>query len=96
MDLNPDLSMPHTNMGSLYASLGRIESALKEFKLATEMNPGDGFAWYNLYNCYKDVGKTTEAQEAYKKFEALQNPPAAARKDASAEGVMRSLGATQD
>jgi len=51
--------------------MGRPETALKEFKLAVDLNPQDGTAWLSLYNCYKEVGLMDNAQNAYKKYEAL-------------------------
>jgi len=70
--------MPHTNLGSLYGSLGSTESAIKEFKIATTLNPGDEGAWLNLFNSYKDVGLHDKAAEAYKKFEELTRAKPAA------------------
>ena len=72
-EIDPDYSLPHTNLGSLYATIGRIEKAIKEFKMATNMNQSDGLAWMNLYSCYKEVGRMEDAQEAYKKYESLMN-----------------------
>jgi tetratricopeptide (TPR) repeat protein len=70
-EIDPEFSLPHTNLGSLYATIGRVEKALKEFKLATSLNRGDLMAWLNLYNCYKEVGRLDDAQEAYKVYESL-------------------------
>jgi hypothetical protein len=56
--------------------MGRPETALKEFKLAVDMNPQDTAAWMNLYTCYKEVGLMEDSQNAYKKYEALMEGPA--------------------
>jgi len=48
-----------------------VEKALKEFKQATSLNRSDLMAWLNLYNCYKEVGRLDDAQEAYKVYESL-------------------------
>ena len=72
-EIDPDYSLPHTNLGSLYATIGRIEKAIKEFKIATNMNQSDALAWMNLNSLYKEVGRLDDAQEAYKKYESLMN-----------------------
>jgi tetratricopeptide (TPR) repeat protein len=72
-EIDPDYSLPHTNLGSLYATVGRLEKAIKEFKLATSMNKGDALAWMNLYQCYKEVGRMEDAQEAYRTYEGILN-----------------------
>ena len=72
-EIDPDYSLPHTNLGSLYATIGRIEKAIKEFKLATSMNKSDSLAWMNLYSCYKEVGRMEDAQEAFRNYESLMN-----------------------
>jgi len=53
--------------------MGRLESAIKEFKTATSLNRADSLAWYNLYNTYKEVGRMEEGQEAYRTYEKLIN-----------------------
>jgi len=72
-ELAPDYSLPHTNLGTLYANMGRIETAIKEFKISVSLNAQDAGAWMNLYSCYKEVGLMEESQKAFSKYEALMN-----------------------
>ena len=74
-ELAPDYSLPHTNLGTLYANMGRIEAAIKELKVSVSLNPQDAGAWLTLYSCYKEVGLMEESQNAYSKYEAILNEP---------------------
>ena len=58
------------------------------------MNPDDPHAWFNLYDCYKEIGRTKDAQEAYKKYEALANQASGiggGKDSKDAESVMRNI-----
>jgi len=91
-EIDPDYSLPHTNLGSLYATIGRIEKAIKEFKLATSMNQSDALAWMNLYSCYKEVGRIEDAQEAFKKYESLMNQGSQAEEHTNIPGGVSQTG----
>ena len=51
--------------------MGRLESAIKEFKIATSLNSNDALGWFNLYNCYKEVNRMEDAEDAYRTYEKL-------------------------
>ncbi len=55
-----------------------MESAIKEFKKATSLNPGDAHAWLNLYHSYKEIGRQEDATKAYQQYEQLTREAAPA------------------
>ena len=91
-EIDPEYSLPHTNLGSLYATIGRLEKAIKEFKIATNMNPSDALAWMNLNSLYKEVGRMDDAQEAYKKYESLMNQGSQTEEHSNIPGGVSSSG----
>lgn len=46
--LKPDVSEPHSNTGNCYVGLKNFSSAVREYKIALELNPNDRVAKINL------------------------------------------------
>ncbi|MFC1558088.1 tetratricopeptide repeat protein [candidate division KSB1 bacterium] len=61
---NPHL---HNRLGILYMNTGRYAEALKEFKLAAQINPGLTLVYNNLGNYYSMFGDRRKAVESFKK-----------------------------
>ena len=62
--LNPTAAA-HTNLGVVYYSLGRYEEAAREYRAATESGATGAEAFGGLGDAYRQMGKRTEAREAY-------------------------------
>ncbi len=56
------------------------------------MNKGDALGWLNLYNCYKEVGRMDDAQEAYKKYESLMHQESQAEEQSNIPGGVSASG----
>ena len=94
--MDPEYSLPHTNLGSLYGTVGRVESAIKEFKKATSLNPGDAHAWLNLYHSYKEIGRQEDSTKAFQKYEMLTKETAPGGGKAEFSGVPGGVSTTGD
>jgi len=68
--LNPTAEA-HTNLGSVYYTLGRFEEAAREYQAATESGATQAEAFGNLGDAYRQMGRQREAREAYGKAIAL-------------------------
>jgi tetratricopeptide (TPR) repeat protein len=60
-----------TNLGSLYASQGKVEQALSAFKTATALDPGYVPGYVNLADLYHTNGKETEAEKVLRRAAGL-------------------------
>lgn len=66
----PRDSVPHTNMGVCYQTLGEHEKALAAFREAFQMAPADGLNYANLVTAYIDLNRFTEAEATAKEAQA--------------------------
>ena len=57
----------HYNLGSVYQQMGRLDMAVGEYRVVTELNPGDFRPYYNLGVIYQQRHEVAAAIEAYKK-----------------------------
>ena len=64
---SPRSSMAHNNMGEYYYRHGDIDGAIREFTVATELNPDSAEATYNLGNLYLEANDSTKAAELFEK-----------------------------
>jgi tetratricopeptide (TPR) repeat protein len=65
--------MPYNNLGFAYATQGRMDEAIEEFKKAISSNPRFAEAHNNLGNAYTVQGRVDEAISEYK--EAIRLAP---------------------
>jgi tetratricopeptide (TPR) repeat protein len=65
------LELPHLDRGILDADAGRREDALREFKTAARLNPGDVNAHYRLARLYQAMGRKDEAKVEFDKTNSL-------------------------
>ncbi len=62
----------HYLLGKLYANAGRKEDAVRELKVAVEMNPDLDGSYYLLARTYMQMGDTAQAQAWNNKLTALK------------------------
>ncbi|MGO9520092.1 MAG: tetratricopeptide repeat protein [Candidatus Korobacteraceae bacterium] len=68
IQLNPNDAVLHNNLGSVYAEMGKVDDAQKEFQKAAEINPaGASGYYYNLGVVLVNRGKMDDAAESLKK-----------------------------
>jgi len=71
--INPNLAMPHNNLGNTYKARGQVDEAIAEYKEALRINPNSAVAHNNLGIVYKAKGALDSAMREYK--EALRIDP---------------------
>jgi len=65
---SPHKARPHNNLADSYEKIGKLDEAMKEYKLIIErINPNYMRAYYGMGNVYKEMGKPKEAIEQYRK-----------------------------
>lgn len=74
-----ELSKAHNNLASIYYNEGKLNEAVKEQKMAIEINPSDYLYYYSLALILSDAGNTSEAIHYFKEFLKIA-PPEAPRK----------------
>lgn len=67
----PNLSLPHLDLGILYADAGRQDDALREMKRAAQIAPEEVDVHWRLARLYKVMGKTDEAKAEFEKASNL-------------------------
>lgn len=68
-----DLAQVHNALGFGYAEMEKWEDAIKEFKLASKLQPGYVTVWNNLGDAYEKIKMQKEALQCYE--EALVLAP---------------------
>jgi eukaryotic-like serine/threonine-protein kinase len=66
----PRDSLPHTNMGICYQSLGENDKALAEFQSALQLTSGDGLDYADLTTAYTRLNRFTDAEATAKQAQA--------------------------
>ncbi len=68
----PDDATAHNNLGSVYADMGKVAEARKEFEKAAELDPAGASRYYfNLGAIMYNQGKMDDASQAFKKASDL-------------------------
>ncbi len=67
LQISPNLSLAHNNLGEIFLNRGEIDSALHHLQLALRSDPNYALAHYNLGLAYQKKGLLKEAKEAYQK-----------------------------
>jgi tetratricopeptide (TPR) repeat protein len=70
----PDDAEAHYQLGMLYARAKRRGDAAKEFQKALAIVPGNARAWDYLALSLEPLGEVEDAEDAYKKGEAVNKP----------------------
>lgn len=70
---SPKSPKAHNNMGDIYSIEGDMETAAREFKMATELKPDYADAYHNLGLTCQKMGRLNEAVANYKKAVSI-NP----------------------
>jgi tetratricopeptide (TPR) repeat protein len=70
--INPKIELAHLDLGILYVNQGSKEDALRELKIAEQLNPADQNVHWRLARFYKSIGKNEEANVEFAKTRTLQ------------------------
>ena len=73
MEIKPNYTEAHNNLGVFLASLGRVDEAITQYQKALQINPDFAGAHYNLGIALVGCGRFDEAIAQYQK--ALQIEP---------------------
>jgi tetratricopeptide (TPR) repeat protein len=66
--LEPNFSLNHANLASLYWTAGRWEEAISEMEQAAQLAPGTSLYHLNLGHYYESVGRRAKAAAEYRSF----------------------------
>jgi tetratricopeptide (TPR) repeat protein len=64
----PGMAEAHHDYALALAKLGKTDTALQEFKLALDLNPGLDSAWLSMGGLYQSSGNIANALAAYREF----------------------------
>lgn len=70
--IDPKIEIAHLDLGILYSNADRRDDALRELKMAEQLNPTDQTVHWRLARFYKAMGKTQEANAEFEKTRKLQ------------------------
>lgn len=73
IELRPNFSGAHSNLGNLLKQNFFLEDALKEYDAAIACDATFADAWSNKGNCLKDLSRFDDAIKAYQTVSALLN-----------------------
>ncbi|MGR3302182.1 MAG: tetratricopeptide repeat protein [Candidatus Scalindua sp.] len=76
IEVDPDFSWPHYNLGNLYCEQKKYVEAEKEYKKAIELDSEDADPHCNLGDLYSEQKKYAEAEKEYKKAIELDSEDA--------------------
>jgi tetratricopeptide (TPR) repeat protein len=63
----PNQAAPHTNLGILYRTTGRVGDAISEYQTAIRLDPSDSAAYHNLGLAHRARGQWADAERAYRR-----------------------------
>ena len=72
--LKSDFPRAHAELGRLYLKAGRVDRAIPELKIATELDPGDSGPLYQLGQAYRRNGQKEEADALLARVAQLHSP----------------------
>jgi tetratricopeptide (TPR) repeat protein len=70
--LDPKIELAHLDLGILLSDAGKRDDALRELKIAEQLNPADQNVHWRLGRFYKSIGKNQEAAAEFAKTKQLQ------------------------
>ncbi len=73
LQYDQNLAVAHGRLGVNLRKQGKIESAVVEFRRATELDPSATEPLYSLGQIYREQGQTKAAAEAFEKFRILKS-----------------------
>ena len=73
VEIDPDHSDAHVNLGRLYHDAGQLAAAEKHYRLGLRARPDDVTAAFNLGVALEDLGRLDEAVGAFQR--AVKNDP---------------------
>jgi len=72
LTLNNELSDAHYQLGQIELRQRNLESARQHLEAAAKLDPGRSKVLFALSRAYRAMGKTTEAEQAFQKFQQLR------------------------
>jgi len=72
--LNSKYAHSHAELGKLLLKEGKIDGAIAELKIATELDPDDSGSFYQLGQAYRKMGEKTKAEEMLTRVAQLHTP----------------------
>ena len=75
LELEPEYYGCHTQLGTVYANMKRLDEALECFKKALEEDEEDFSAAYYMARVYRDLGDAEQAEKFLKLSEELYVEP---------------------
>jgi tetratricopeptide (TPR) repeat protein len=82
--LAPNEPVSHYNLGFLYQRSGNLKAAVTEFETAARLDPAFAAPRFRLFNAYRDLERTADAERVLAEFRALkekQDRPDADKED---------------
>lgn len=79
--IEPTNDLVYYNRAISYQALGEYSDAIADNKMAIELDPENANAWWGLGDAYYASNQTTEALNAYRKQEALEEIPSSDAKN---------------
>jgi tetratricopeptide (TPR) repeat protein len=83
IQIDPSIGLAHLDLGILLGNAGRTDEALRELKIAVNLNPDDESVHWQLARFYQATGRRDEAKAEFEKTKSLQK--------ASDQTIMRKL-----
>jgi tetratricopeptide (TPR) repeat protein len=68
----PKIELAHLDLGVIYNDTGRHDDALRELKIAEQLNPNDENVHWRLGRFYKAMGRNQESKAEFDKTRSLQ------------------------
>ena len=72
--LNSKYAHSHAELGKLLLREGKIDNAIAELKIATELDPDDSGSFYQLGQAYRKMGEKAKAEEMLARVAQLHTP----------------------
>jgi Flp pilus assembly protein TadD len=72
LNIQPDYTQAHSNLGNVFKELGRLDEAVESYHKALAIKPDLAEAHYNLGATFQDLGKLDEAVASYHKALAIK------------------------
>jgi tetratricopeptide (TPR) repeat protein len=69
--INPEMELPHLDLGILDSDAGRRNDALRELKVAAKLSPDDVNVHWRLARLYQTLGRKDEANTEFHKTSSL-------------------------
>jgi tetratricopeptide (TPR) repeat protein len=90
IELDPEFTLAHVNLGVVLATNGRVDEAIAEYHLALKSDPSCAMAHYNLGVAFRDRGQLDEAIGQFRA--ALESDPELAKANSDLGTIFQKQG----